>query len=110
MEYTRQQILDIMRDREFDFNMESQCGGKTQSLYFMSKPVYHRRHKDRIIIPAFCCEVTVKGEFRFSYAVPKSINKLESGLCSPFMKEGHFFNICIKFQSAVQALYEAFGE
>lgn len=106
----RQQILDIMRERGFEFNMESQSNGKTQSLYFLSKPVYHRRHKDRIIIPAFCCEVTVKGEFRLSYAIPKSINRLECGMCSPLSNEEHFFNICIRFQSSVQVLYEAFGE
>lgn len=107
----RETVLSIMHSREFSLNAESRAGDKAISYYFLSKPVYHRRHKDRVIIPAFCCTVYPDSdEFQLTYAVPKSINKLETPKCGSFKNEDHFFRILAKFETAVQVLYREFGD
>lgn len=108
---TRNEVLEIMRDYGFTLNMEAKKGDDTVTYYFLSEPVYHKRRKDIIIIPSFSCAVIPETkEFQFTYAVPRSVNKLESGKCSPFTNNEHFFNICAKFESGVQVLYRAFNE
>lgn len=103
-------IKSIMNDRDFSLAMESRDNNnKVISYYFVSEPVYHRRHKDVIMIPTYGCTVYQdSGDFQFTYAVPKSINKLETPKCGSLENEDHFYNICAKFESAVQALYQAF--
>lgn len=106
---TRNEVLDLMRGYEFTLNMESRKGDETITYYFLSEPVYHRHHKDRIIIPSYGCSVTPKDKrFQFSYVVPHSINTLYSGECSPVDNSDHFFNILTKFEAMVQTLYEKF--
>lgn len=75
----KDRIIDIMKDYEFTCNMESRNGkGETTALYFMSEPSFHRRHKDQIVIPSFGCTVYPNGDFEFNYAIPGSINKLDT--------------------------------
>lgn len=109
---SREQVMQIMRDRQFTFNMESRDGqGNVTAFYFLSEAVYHRRHKEQVTIPPFSCKVIPNSdEFQFTYAVPKSINKLETPVCGSFMNDGHFFKICSRFEDSVRVLYEAFGD
>lgn len=107
----KDRIIDIMKDYGFTCNMESRNGkGGTTALYFMSEPSFHRRHKDQIVIPSFGCTVYPNGDFAFNYAIPGSINKLDTPKCGPVTNEKHFNNICLKFESAVRVLYAEFGE
>ena len=105
-------IMDIMKEREFIFTMEARDGkGKTIAYYFLSKCEYHRHHKDQIVIPPYNCIVYPEsGEFKFAYAVPKSINVLETPKCGSFENNDHFYNICTKFDNSVRVLYQAFGD
>lgn len=107
---TRNEVLELMRNYGFTLNMESKKGDETLTYYFLSEPVYHKRRKDVIIIPSYGCSIIPKEKrFQFSYTVPHSINTLYSGECSPVDNNDHFFNILMKFESAVQTLYKEFN-
>lgn len=108
----KQSIKDKMHEYGFTFNLESRNGkGETTALYFMAEPRYYNRHKDRIMVPSYNCTIYPEtDEFEFTYNVPGSINTLSTPKCSPFRKEDHFNNICVKFESAVQVLHMGFGQ
>lgn len=49
-------------------------------------------------------------EFELKYAVPKSINILQTPKCGSFLDDDHFARIQRKFVPQVEALYNAFGK
>ena len=108
----RQTIINTMKDRGFTLNMEYRDGkGNTTTYDFMSEPIYHGYDKDKIVIPSYSCTIYPDtGEFQFTYAVPKSINKLSTPKCGSFENENHFYRICSRFNNAVRVLYHEFGD
>ena len=105
-------IIDLMKQRGFIYTLETRDGkGNPMTYCFRSEPEYHRHRKDVIVMPSFSCTVYPdSNEFDFTYIVPHSINKLNVPKCSPFTDEDQFNRICVKFESAVRALYQAFPE
>lgn len=108
----REMIMDTMKNYGFTFNMESRDGkGKTTAFYFMSEPVYHRRRTDLMTVPPYSCIVYPDtDEFVLTYVVPGSINSLVTPKCSPVSSDEQFNRISMKFESAVQVLYQAFKQ
>lgn len=109
---TKTEILDLMEKRGFTYNMESRNGdGKVIGYYFLSKPIRSRKVNDKILTPPYSCVIYPEtDEFKFSYAVPKSINKLEQPKCEPFRNEAYFQRMKARFEKGVRALWDAFGE
>ena len=110
---TKQEVIDIMKERGYTFSMESRNGkGEIIGLYFLSEPVLSkRRNDDKVLIPSYNCTVYPNSdEFQMTYAVSKSINTLQSPKCGSFTNEDHFNRIGAKFESAVEVLYRAFGD
>lgn len=115
----RDKIIDIMKERDFTFNLETRDGkGNTTAYYFTANPVnyftispdiYQKNCRDVVMTPSYSCAVYPDtGEFEFTYAVPHSINELKSPKCSPFESDDQFYRISNKFESAVKVLYQAF--
>lgn len=107
----RDKIMEIMKEREFTFNLETRDGkGNTTAYYFMANPVIYQRNRRNIVMtPSYSCAIYPDtGEFEFTYAVPHSINELKSPKCSPFESDDQFYRISNAFERAVKVLYQAF--
>lgn len=107
---TKAEIIELMGRRGFNLNMTSRDGDGKETLHFLSEPVYKTDGKTYWIPPVGCVIYLETGEFQFVYAVPKSINRLETPKCSALDNDRHFDNICGKFENTVQVLYAAFGD
>lgn len=103
----RDTSVSMMKERNFSLSMISNgSNGEAVTMYFITEPT---ELKGKVISPAFGCEVRLEDAgFRFIYAVPKSINKLETPWCSPVTNEDHFYNICVRFETAAAVLMKEF--
>lgn len=63
---TKNELIDMMYNRQFTFNIESQNYGEPVGLYFLSEPVYKRRSRNKISISKYICIVYPEtGQFEF---------------------------------------------
>ena len=103
---TKQEIIDMMYERNFTFNMESKNYGEPTGLHFMSEVQYDRRHRNVVSIPSYRCSVYPETEeFEFSYTSADGKSKLWTPKCNSFADEDYFDKIADEFDNKVSEAY-----
>lgn len=96
-------VKDKLHERGFTINAYGRdAGDRTITIYAITDP----RNEY-----SYGCTVHLKTEeFELNYAVPKSINVLQTPKCGSFLNDDHFMRILRKFEPQVEVLHRAFGD
>lgn len=96
---TEKEIRSIMNQKEgwsFAFETRNESGQLQLAVYtyMPSEDELHGRYP----VPSYCCEITPKGDFAFSYAPGWTIAVLKTPYCGPVTNEEHFEKIQMSFE------------
>ena len=100
---TRNEIIDMMYNRRFIFNMESNNYGEPVGLHFLSEPVYERRDRTKLSIPAYRCTVFPEtDQFEFGYTSSSGNIKLSTRKYDNIQDIKHFDNVATQFENSIE--------
>lgn len=116
MTMRKNDIIRMMGERGFTYDKKV----PGESAYrFLSEPVYDKcgsgtaaEPEYMLTVPSFACIVYPNtDEFAFEFVIAKSeFNKLDTFRCGPVGNDEFFSRICVRFERAVQALYEVISD
>lgn len=96
---TEEEICTVMNRREgwtFSF-VTKNANGQLNLAVFTYTPAEGELH-GRYPVPSYCCEITQKGDFAFTYAPGWTIAILKTPYCGPFTNDDHFEKIQMAFE------------